>query len=36
MGDIFGSLKFEYFLGVLEIRDIYFGVNGICSARASV
>ena len=26
--------KFEYILGVLEIPDIYFGVNGRCWARA--
>ena len=25
MGDIFGLVKFKYFLGVLEIPDIFFG-----------
>ena len=47
MGDIFGGLlKFQIFLGVLEIPDIFFflggggggggGVNGRCWARAYV
>ena len=36
MGDIFGLLKFRIFFGVLEIPDIYFGVNGRCWARAYV
>ena len=35
-GIFFGLLKFRIFFGVLEIPDIYFGVNGRCWARAYV
>ena len=36
IGDTFGGcLNFKYFLGVLEIHNI-FGVNGGCWARAYV
>ena len=34
-GGIFGGLlKFQIFFGVLEIPDIFRGVNGRCWARA--
>ena len=36
IGDIFGVAKIRIFFGVLEIPDIYFGVNGRCLARAYV
>ena len=36
MGIFLGWLKFRIFFGVLEIPDIYFGVNGRCWARAYV
>ena len=36
LGIFLGWLKFRIFLGVLEIPDIYFGMNGRCSARAYV
>ena len=36
LGIFFGWLKFGIFFGVLEISDIYFGVNGRCWARASL
>ena len=33
MGDIFlGLLKYQIFLGVLEIPDIFWGVKGRCWA----
>ena len=36
MGDIFWWLvKFQIFLGVLEIPDIFWGLNGRCWARAA-
>ena len=31
-----GLVKFQIFLGVLEIPDIFFGVNGRCWVRAYV
>ena len=30
MGDVFWAAKISTFFGVLEIPDIYFGVNGRC------
>ena len=37
MGGIFGGLvKFQIFFGVLEIPDIFWGVNDRCWARAYV
>ena len=37
MGKIFGLPKFQiFFWGVLEIPDIFLGVNGRCWARAYV
>ena len=37
MGIFFGSLKFQIiFWGVLEISDIFLGVNGRCWARAYI
>ena len=36
LGIFLGWLKFRIFLGVLEIPDIYFGVNGRCLARTYV
>ena len=35
-GICFWLLKFQFFLGVLEIPDIFLGVNGRCWARAYV
>ena len=36
MGDIFGLLKFQKKFRVLEIPDIFLGVNDRCLARAYV
>ena len=33
---LFGCKNFKYFFGVLEISDIFWGVNGRCWARAYV
>ena len=35
-GIFFGLAKFQIFLGVLQIPDIFLGVNGRCWARAYV
>ena len=36
MGIFFGLLKFQIFFGVLEIPDIFWGVNGRCWALAYI
>ena len=33
-GYFWGLLKFQIFFGVLEIPDIFWGVNGRCWVRA--
>ena len=36
LGYFFGLLKIQIFFGVLEIPDIFLGVNGRCWVRAYV